>query len=121
MFVGKNPYQKRKSLNGEIEMGKDWYEVLNSIMKEEIDEKQTIAIYPLGRIGLYAKYILENRYGIEGIVIDNNLVKCNSKIISFEKFKEMDNPNITIILCALDMHLNDLLTTELKKEKIEAR
>ena len=48
-----------------------YYYILDEIIKEELDAGNKIAIYPFGKIGMYAKAILEDRYGQKGIFIDN--------------------------------------------------
>jgi len=83
-----------------------YYYILDEIIKEELDAGNKIAIYPFGKIGMYAKAILEDRYGQKGIFIDNFLTKYNPEIIDMRSFAEKDYTNVTVILCAADVNLN---------------
>lgn len=100
---------------------KDYYQVLDSLFKEEIDKGQTIAIYPFGKVGLLAENILSNRYGHRAVYIDNYVAGYNGKAISIDEFEKMDSPDITIILCASSPVLNEKLTEDLKRRKIKAK
>ncbi|MCM1174206.1 MAG: FkbM family methyltransferase [Blautia sp.] len=98
-----------------------WYHVLDKIIREEVDKHQSIAIYTLGMVGLCAKSILNNRYGREGIYIDNYMAQYNKDIITFKQFIEkMDTEKISIILCASDEKLNRELIKEVKKHSVKA-
>lgn len=99
---------------------RDFYYILDNLIREEIDKNQKIAIYPLGKIGLQAKEILTNRYGCTGIIIDNVLARYNCEIMDIGNFQELDDSDITIILCASDPTLNKKMMEDLKKRKIKA-
>lgn len=99
----------------------EYYNILDKIIREELDKGQTIAIYPLGKAGLEAKHILNNRYGRKGILVDNKMAFYNSEVIDINEFCIQDRSDITIILCAADCNLNNDLTTEIKHMGIKAR
>lgn len=40
-------------------------------IKRSIDLRKQIVIYPMGKMGIYAREILNKRYGREGIYVDN--------------------------------------------------
>lgn len=66
--------------------------------------KTDIIICPFGDIGMQAKYILNEVYGIkEAYILDNHLCKynCNIKPISF--LEEIDQQKYTVILASLDL------------------
>lgn len=100
---------------------RDYYNILNTIILQEIDQKQTVVVYPFGKIGLLAKQILVSRYGMQGIIIDNNLVKYNSEIIDINKYEELDSDSKTIILCASDVDLNRSLIKDLKERNLNSK
>ncbi len=100
----------------------DYYSKLDNLIRIEIERKQRIAIYPLGKVGLQAKDILVNRYGIkEFILIDNNLAKYNNQIIDLKCFLKIDRSDISIIICTTDNALNRRLYEELREKKIKAK
>ena len=100
---------------------KDFYYVIDELIKNEIDMNQTIAIYPMGKVGLLAKDILVNRYGHTGIFLDNQLAQYNKEIIDIDKFAELDNANITIILCASNPILNKEIINNLREKKLKSK
>lgn len=77
---------------------KDFYTILNSIFTEELEQGKKIAIYPLGRVGMYAKIILENRFGVKGIYIDNLINRYNQEVVSLDDFLKMDI-GCTVVIC----------------------
>lgn len=97
------------------------YNILDGLIREEIDRGQTIGIYPFGKNGLIAKAILVERYGgADRILLDNDLAQYNREIISIEEFEKLDNSNITIILCTTNPLLNETLMKDLKQRKLKA-
>lgn len=99
---------------------RDYYYILDMLIKAELDKKQTIAIYPFGKIGMQAENILMRRYGAQGIIIDNNLANYNPKVMNINEFEKIDDSAITIILCTADTALSNELYNGLKKKKIKA-
>ena len=99
----------------------DYFYHLDRIIREELDEGKTIAIYPVGKIGMQAKEILEQRYGQKAILIDNKLAKYNENIQTFDEFLKSDNANVTIFLCAIDRKVNDVLLQGLHRNKVELK
>lgn len=97
-----------------------YYKILNRLIKQELDRRNRIAIYPYGRIGMQAREILENRYGQKAIIIDNGLGKYNSKIISLDKFMELDAEDISIILCTDNHLLSTELYQQISKKKLKS-
>lgn len=68
--------------------------------------KTDIIICPFGDIGMQAKNILNQVYGIkEAYILDNRLCKynCNIKPISF--LEEIDHQKYTVILASLDLNV----------------
>lgn len=100
---------------------RDFYFIISSLIKEELDKKQIIALYPLGKIGLQARDILVNRYGKHGIIVDNHMASYNDEVIDTDQYMELDSPHITIILCASDPYLNRDLLKGLEDKKVKAR
>lgn len=98
----------------------DYYSVLDMLIRAELDNKQTVAIYPFGKIGMQAEELLVRRYGASGIIIDNNVAKYNPKVINIEEFEKLDDPSITIILCASDVALSNELYNGLQKKNVKS-
>lgn len=99
----------------------DYYNSLDSIIREEIGAGQKIVIYSLGRVGLLAKKILRERYGYNGIVVDDDLAVYNNEIISLKEYQRVDNSFNTIILCVPNLKQNRIRLSMLKEMKIEAK
>ncbi len=97
-----------------------YYKILDQLIKQELDRGKKIAIYPLGKIGMEAKNILESRYGQKAIIIDNVLSEYNPEIICFDQFMKLDGENISIILCASDHKLNAELCQKIAQNRIKA-
>lgn len=87
----------------------DYFYNLDRIIREELDKGNDIAIYPFGKNGMQAKEILEQRYGRNAILIDNQLAKYNSNIIGINEFKMNKRENVTVIITATDKRVNDIL------------
>lgn len=96
----------------------EYFYHLDRIIREELEEGRTIAIYPFGKIGMQAKEILEQRYGGEAILIDNKLAKYNKAVRTIEEFLETDNSNVTVFVCVIDRKVNSALLQTLQKNKI---
>lgn len=93
----------------------DYFYILDKIIREEIDKGKEIAIYPFGKIAMRAKEILEQRYGRKAILIDNNLAKYNSTIITKDTFlKNYNDKNISIIICSSNVQVNKMLIDGVK-------
>ncbi len=100
----------------------EYYPRLNVIIKEELDLKQKIALYPIGRLGLEAKNILEGRFGQKGIYIDNEMCKYNSEIINCAKFiGEADDESVTVIICFMDIENVISVKEELRSLGVKAK
>lgn len=100
---------------------KDFYYILDRLIKEEIDKKQKIAIYPFEELGLQAQDIVINRYGRECIIIDDYLAEYNQNIISFIEFEKIDTDDITIIICESDYYSNEKIIKSLLAKKLKAQ
>lgn len=98
----------------------DYYSILDRLIRDEVDKHQKVAIYPFGKFGLQAQDILMRRYGQNCIIIDNGLAKYNPRIIDINKFQEIDDKKVTIILCTLDITLNNKLHEDLIERKLKA-
>lgn len=92
---------------------RDFYGILNKIIKEELDMRKKIVIYPIGRVGLEAKNILENRFGQKGIYVDNEISKYNGEVYNLDKIKGLDE-NYSVIVCSMDYKLNVILLDNVK-------
>lgn len=92
----------------------DFYSTIDHIIKEELDNGHKIAIYPLGRIGLEAKNILENRYGTTAVYVDNTICNYNSKVISFAEFSKLEVEYV-VLICVENPELNRTLANSIKK------
>lgn len=97
------------------------FDVLNGIITEEVQLGHKIVIYPMGKIGMYARIILEKRFDAEGIYVDNNLCMLNHKVISLEKYLEEDSANNAIILCTQSKQLNKEIRKTLEKKAVKAK
>jgi len=95
----------------------DTYCRLNQIIKEAIDSKKKIAVFPFGRVGLQAKHIIEERYGQTALYIDNEICKYNKKVISLEEFSKMNTEEYIVMICVIDSNLDTMLE-ELLREHI---
>lgn len=96
------------------------YTVLDRIIGTELGKGRKLAIFPMGRIGTLARYILENKYACKGIYIDNSRCADSFDAVSLEKYKEADNSGVTILL-ATNLHaLNQALLRELHRMEPEA-
>lgn len=98
-----------------------YYDKLDRIIREELDQGQTIAIYPLGKVGLEANYILSSRYGRKGILIDNHMASYNEEVITIDEFHIRDRSDITVVLCAADCGLNSDLIAGIRHMGVKAR
>ncbi len=96
------------------------YKNLYEMMDGEIAKGKKIAIFPLGRVGMLARYILENRCHARGIYIDQNLCRSNPDVIGLEKYKEMDNKSFSLILATNDVLLNQTLMQNLGEAGLQA-
>lgn len=83
-----------------------YYARLDGIIRKELDRGQRIAIYPLGKVGMQAREILESRYGREAILIDNEMSRYNPRVLSLADFVRMDSEDITVVLCTGRAALN---------------
>lgn len=99
----------------------DYYNALDSLIREEIENGQEIVICSLGRVGLKAKHILNERYGYNGKIIDDDLARYNHEIINLEQYKKVDSSSVTIILCIPNPELNRRKMEQLKRFEIKAR
>lgn len=97
------------------------YTILKEIIINEIRKGRKMAIFPMGRIGLLARYIIENKYNSEGIYIDNILCQKDLNIISLKEYKKMDRDNISILLATKVVLLNETLLKDLMQARIEAK
>lgn len=95
-------------------MGECFYR-LDQMIRESIEKGKEVAIFPMGKIGLEAKNILNNRYFMDGIYIDNNMCKFSDRVISLEQIGQYDLNKIQILLCVLDKNLNNRLEQDIKR------
>lgn len=85
---------------------------INDLYRGGVDK---LAIYPFGERGIYTKWILKERYGIEPVaIIDNKLAGTNG-IISLEEFKEKKWDNTKILL----VHENPASYIEVRQNLIK--
>lgn len=96
------------------------YTVLNRIIRKEIEAGKKIAVFPMGKVGTLAQYIIESKYACKGIYIDNIRCKDTAGIISFKEYKGLDEDNISIILTTNNITLNRLLCEEIQQAGIKA-
>ena len=96
------------------------YRNLDNIISTEIAKGKKIAIFPMGRVGTLARYILENKYACIGIYIDNNQCSSDTNIISLEKYKDLDEKGISMLLATNMIPLNKALLQELQCAAIKA-
>lgn len=96
------------------------YMILDRIIADEIRKGRKIAVFPMGRIGTLARYILENKYAYEGIYIDNKRCSDDFTIISFEKYRELDGSDVSIILATNIITLNKMLSKSLTQAELQA-
>jgi hypothetical protein len=74
------------------------------------------AIYPYGDNGVRIANMLRDFYNIEPIyIVDNSLCKYNFKIINFEKFKELFEDDLCVILSIEQQSINLEMENALKE------
>lgn len=100
---------------------KDYYYQLDHIIKDEIDDGQEIAIYPVGKLGLMANEIITVRYGRKAYKIDNYLAKYNADIYSLEDYMKIDSKQISIIVCLMSEEKSKEFKEELIRKSIKAK
>lgn len=100
---------------------KDYYYILDNLIALELKKNQNIAIYPFGRVGLQAKIIMNERYGRQPIIIDNNVSKYNQDVLCIERFEKIDNKQITLLLCATNPALNKMLMKDLEMRNLVSK
>lgn len=92
----------------------DVYRILNLKIQNALIKKKAIGICPLGKNGLLAKQILNQRYGIqESVVVDNELCKWNKLCKSMDELPMGDNG--TVIILSVE---NEMIRKTLKSSLI---
>ena len=92
----------------------DVFNVVRSILKEEIEKNNEIAIFPMGKTGFLAYQICHDLFGRDCLRIDNELCDFNREIISLDEFmKTKLSQTTTIILCTASARLANELKSSL--------
>lgn len=73
-------------------------------------------IFPFGDVGMYAKHILNEMYGVvQPVLIDNKLCRYNDRIRPIRYLKEMDITEYALILASTNMDIYRELLREAKE------
>lgn len=100
---------------------RDFWTIINTIIKQEISNNRNIAIFPMGRVGIKAKYILEQRFGYNnGIFYDNEISLYNPNIKRISDVEKISN-DYTIIICVSELELYKKLYNEVRKYNKEVK
>lgn len=99
----------------------NYYNVLDLMIRNEINKGKRIAIYPFGKNGLQAKNIIVKRYGLPIIIIDNHLANYNHNIFSIDDYKKIDGSDITIIISATNYDINKSIMNNINDKKLKAQ
>lgn len=79
------------------------------------DEETEFIIYPFGKLGLYVKQILKERYGREPVAIIDNLLAGTNGIASLEVLKEKKLDGVKILLA----HEHPSVHTEIRQNLLK--
>lgn len=97
-----------------------YYRIIDRNLRRIIDMGKIPVIYPMGMAGIYAKSILNSRYGMDGIYVDNEQCRYSDNIIAFEDLISQDLAEYSVIVCTIDRELEKLLLEQCAKAEIEA-
>lgn len=97
------------------------YSHIDALIKEAINKKKKIVIYPMGPLGIEARNILYFRYDMEGVYVDNYLCQTNKHVISLQQYIDsVDGDDCFVILTAKAKELSQLLLQNLKDYNVRA-
>lgn len=97
-----------------------YYRIIDRNLRRIIDMGKIPVIYPMGMAGIYAKSILNSRYGIEGVYVDNEQCRYSDHIIAFEDLMSRELTGHSVIVCTIDKGLEKLFLDQCAKAGIEA-
>lgn len=97
-----------------------YYQTIDQNIRHIIDSGKQVVIYPMGMMGIYAREILNKRYGREGIYVDNVQCDYSDEILSFREVCTLDRKNIGILVCVLKKELEIELVRQCEGAGIEA-
>lgn len=97
-----------------------YYQTIDRGIKHIIDSRKQVAIYPMGMVGVYAREILNKRYGREGIYVDNMQCAYSDEIISFFEMCVLNAQNIGVLVCSLNNDLETELIRQCEDAGMEA-
>lgn len=97
-----------------------YYRIIDRNLKRIIDAGKIPVIYPLGMAGIYAKTVLNARYGMEGVYVDNEQCRYSDKIIAFDELTSRELSEHSVIVCTIDKELERQLLEQCAKAGIEA-
>ena len=91
-------------------------DTLELIHKDYPKEDLPVAIYPFGQDGIFAKYMLNNQFGItEKYLVDNNLCKYNPNVISGKELLDVEEDIIVLVSV-----VNPLINSSICKQIAES-
>lgn len=97
-----------------------YYQTIDRNIKHMIDSGEQVVIYPMGMVGVYAREILNKRYGREGIYVDNVQCAYSGEIISFREMCALNTSNFGVLVCSLNKDLEIELIRQCEDAGIEA-
>ena len=90
------------------------YSRLDTMIRASVMSSKKIAICPFAEEGMYAKQILNLRYGVqETYIIDNRLAEINPAIISVNDLKEKDTDGLIVLLTIPNKEINQVLVNQI--------
>ncbi|MCI9218687.1 MAG: hypothetical protein HFH94_02950 [Lachnospiraceae bacterium] len=97
-----------------------YYQTIDRNIKHIIDSRKQVVIYPMGMMGVYAREILNKRYGREGIYVDNVQCAYSGEIISFREMCALNTSKFGVLVCSLNKDLEIGLIRQCEDAGIEA-
>lgn len=90
------------------------YSRLDTMIRASVMSSKKIAICPFAEEGMFAKQILNLRWGVqESYIIDNRLAEINPAIISVNDLKEKDTDGLIILLTIPNKEINQILVNQI--------
>lgn len=97
-----------------------YYQIIDRNIRHFIDSGKQVMIYPMGMMGLYARQILNGRYGREGIYVDAVQCAYSDEILSFHEMRALNTQNVGVLVCVLKKELEQELIRQCEDAGMEA-
>ena len=94
---------------------------LKAVIENCIDNKKEIALFPFGEIGLQAKLIMKEIYGIEpAYIFDNHVCQYNKNVLPLSEADNLDLDNVVFIFTIARYNSDrETLLDSLKAKQLE--